>query len=726
MMYGRTWWTELGVSVLLKYHRKKSHAKCIRAVRLTALLYLCVSASALSVCAQLAFPDAEGAGALARGGRGGDVYYVTSLYDYTNSSDPNRFGTLRYGISSATGPRTILFKVSGYIDLKARLSITKSNLTVAGQTAPGDGICLRNYDVTINASDVVIRHLRVRLGTNALQESDSIWITGGQRIMLDHCTASWSVDETLSASTNPRDLSVQWCFITESLNNSIHSKGTHGYGSIISANLLTTYSWHHNLYAHHYSRSPRVGSGVSELHWTLDFRNNVIYNWGDRAGYSGGTNEFVQMNYVGNALIAGPDKDYNYAFQGGGTTTWIYQEGNLIDLTLDGQFNPTNSGWAMFSGVYSPTNTPFPCPAVVTDPAQVALLKVLALGGALPWRRDALDRRIANDVFNGSGRIIDYPDQAGGWPTLNSESAPADTDNDGMPDYWELAMGLNPADASDRNLTNALGYTHLEDYLNWKAGPHALCNRNGFVEINLSELFGGLTNLQYVVSPGSNCTVSLLADGKTVQFVSIPRYTGLANFLVTVTNCSWRIGFGPVSVPVLITTTNTPNTPPIFPRPQDIEVMAGFTATNNCSAVDTDLPAQSIVFTLLTAPEGATIDARTGVFTWQVPITWTERTNLVVVAAQDDGEPPMTTTQSFYVLVVPLVKPVINKCVYSGNELSLEINGVPGLTYRIQTSTNLLDWSDLYITNPVAMPFVWTDQQVHLCPMKFYRVVAGQ
>ncbi|MCS7337654.1 MAG: hypothetical protein NZ739_05370 [Verrucomicrobiae bacterium] len=673
--------------------------------------------------AQPAFPGAEGAGAAARGGRGGDVYYVTSLYDYTSSTDPNRFGTLRYGIASATGPRTILFKVSGYIDLRSRLSINKPNLTIAGQTAPGDGICLRNYDVTINANDVVVRHLRVRLGTNALQEADSVWITGGQRIVLDHCTASWSVDETLSASMDARDLSVQWCFITESLNNSIHSKGAHGYGSIISANQPTIYSWHHNLYAHHNSRSPRAGSGVSNLLWTLDFRNNVIYNWGDRAGYSGGETEFVRINYIGNALVAGPDKDYNYAFQGGATTTWIYQEGNLIDLSRDGIFNPTNSGWGMFSGTYRSTNAPFTCPAVTTDPAQVALLKVLATGGALPWRRDAVDKRVAQNVLNGTGRIIDYPDQAGGWPSLTSEPPPADTDNDGMPDYWELAMGLDPSDPSDRNLTNAVGYSRLEDYLNWKAAPHALCPRNGFTHIDLTETFGGLTNLDFIVLPGSNCTVSLLADGRTLRVIAARKFTGMASFQVTVTNRAWQIGFGPVHIHVLITTTNAPNTPPEFIRPPDVEVTAGNAATNRCVAIDNDLPAQTVTFKLVDAPVGASIDHQTGAFRWPVPIGWTTRTNLVVVAAEDDGEPPMTSTQAFYVVVTPFPPPAIRGITYAAHALTLQVGGLPGFTYRIQTSTNLLDWADAWVTNSASATFEWMDSDIRAYPAKFYRVV---
>lgn len=690
--------------------------------------FVLVGCLVLSVCgpgfatAQLAFPGAEGAGAAAKGGRGGDVYYVTNLYDYTTSTDPNRFGTLRYGIASASGPRTIVFKVAGYIDLKSSLSISKTNITIAGQTAPGNGICLRNYPLLVSANDVVIRHIRVRLGTNALQEADSIWITGGQRIILDHCTASWSVDETLSATESPRDLTVQWSFITESLNNSIHSKGRHGYASLITPKLPTVFSWHHNFYAHHYSRVPRTGSGVSNLLWTFDFRNNVVYNWGDRAGYSGGTNEYVQMNYVNNVFLAGPDKDYNYAFQGGGSTTWIYQQGNLIDITLDGVFNPTNSGWGMFSGTYSPTNAPFSCPAVTTEPASNALLKVLVLGGALPWRRDSLDRRIANDVFAGTGRIIDYPDQAGGWPVLQSEPAPVDSDSDGMPDYWELAMGLNPANAADRNLVNSEGYTRLEEYLNWKGAPHAMCDRNGTTTINLREMFGGLTNVMYQVVAVSNCTVSLAPDGYTLQFTAARKYTGLAAFLVSLTNRSWRIGCGPVPVVVLITTTNAPNNPPEFVQLRDVVVMAGSVATNLCVAMDPDLPAQQLTYALVEGPPGATIEPETGVFRWPVPITWSVRTNSVVVSVSDDGEPPRSSTGTFSVIVEPLPRPRIASCVVTGPGVGLRIDGVPGLKYQIQCSTNLVDWVGLYTTNAAQMPFEWTDWSLGADPMRFYRV----
>ena len=327
--------------------------------------------------------------------------------------------------------------------------------------------------------------MRTRLGTNALQEADGMWINSGTNIIVDHLSASWSVDETLSASTDVANLTVQNCFITESLNNSIHVKGAHGYGGIISSSFSTTYSYLRNLYAHNNSRNPRIGSDSQAGTLRLDFRNNVIYNYGGRAGYTGGTNEFCEVNYVGNYCIKGPSGTYNYILEGGALGTHVYQSGNYIDLNKNGLVDGANTGWAMFSGTYTQTNSPFSVPTATTESAATAYQRVVALAGAMPWRRDANDQRIARTVRQQYGTLVDfvgatnqpteYITNAGsvgvrGWPALVSEAAPTDTDSDGMPDYWELAMGLNPNLASDRNLTNTLtGYTRLEDYLNWLA-----------------------------------------------------------------------------------------------------------------------------------------------------------------------------------------------------------------------------------------------------------------
>lgn len=490
-----------------------------------------------------AFPGAEGAGSAALGGRGGDVYYVTTLSDSGS-------GSLREAINTASGPRTILFKVSGNIELNSTLNLNRSRITIAGQTAPGDGVCLQDYSLYVSADDVVVRHIRSRLGTNKLAEADAIWINDGNNIIVDHCSTSWSVDETFSITRTVTNFTLQWCYITESLNNSIHEKGAHGYGGIVSSDLNSTYSIHHNLYAHHNSRNPRLGSGNGAV-FRLDFRNNLLYNWGNRAGYSGGSSEFAEMNYVANYLVAGPSKAYNYAFQGGATTTTIYQLNNRIDLTLNGLVDGINSGWGMFSGSYTPTATAFAVPAVPTDSAAVAYQRVLAQAGAMPWRRDGADVRVTDTVRTLTGQIIDDITQVGGWPTLSSATPPTDTDNDGVPDYWEEALGWDPG-VPNNNHVNADGYTDLEWYLNWLADPHAVCAGDGEVDVDLQAINGGVTNLTFTVANGTNGTVALLGDGYTARFTAAPGFSGLAHFTFTASDPVNSGGFGPVEVWVLV------------------------------------------------------------------------------------------------------------------------------------------------------------------------------
>jgi pectin methylesterase-like acyl-CoA thioesterase/pectate lyase len=405
-----------------------------------------------------AFPGAEGAGERARGGRGGDVYHVTNL----NDSGP---GSLREGIRSASGPRTIVFDVSGTINLNSRLTVNRPFLTIAGQTAPGDGITVAGWPTVItNTNNVVIRYLRFRVGDlrcPAVQD-DALWVDRASDVILDHVSASWSVDETLSVTDSNR-VTVQWSFITESLKNSCHEKGAHGYGSLIrgGSGLIT---YHHNLYAHHDSRNPRLGDNVG-----LDFVNNVVYDWGGEAGYSGEASEGTpRLNFVGNYLIAGPSTPASKrtrAFNGGSTATHIYQSNNLIDSDRDGQRDGADTDWAMIIGSYTRRQPArFDFAQVSTDDARTAYDRVLATAGS-SLARDAVDARVADEVRNELGSHINSQSQVGGFPQLESAPAPADTDRDGMPDAWESERGLNPADASDGRATNASGYTNLETYL---------------------------------------------------------------------------------------------------------------------------------------------------------------------------------------------------------------------------------------------------------------------
>ncbi|HVE56921.1 MAG TPA: pectinesterase family protein, partial [Pyrinomonadaceae bacterium] len=421
-----------------------------------------------------AFSTAEGAGAYAVGGRGGDVYHVTNL-------DDTGAGSLRNGITTATGPRTIVFDVSGTINLNSRLNINKPFLTIAGQTAPGDGITVAGWTTVVDSTQhVIIRYMRFRPGDircSSGMEGDSLWVDNSKDVIIDHVSASWSIDESLSVTDSDR-VSVQWSFITESLNLSCHPEGRHGYGSLIRYG-SGRISYHHNLYAHHFNRNPRVGDNI-----TLDFVNNVIYDWGTDASYSGAADEGItKVNYVGNYLVAGPNTGATKrarAFNGGSVNTWIYQNGNVIDSNVNGVHDGTNTGWAMFVNNYTQQANPLdlssagsPDEKVPTESlieinassAETAYNMVLLTAGS-SHKRDAVDARLFNEVRYETGAMINSQTDVGGYPLLNSLPAPVDTDQDGIPDTWEINNGLNPNDPNDASQLAPNGYSNLENYVN--------------------------------------------------------------------------------------------------------------------------------------------------------------------------------------------------------------------------------------------------------------------
>ena len=419
-----------------------------------------------------AFPGAEGYGARSVGGRGGDVLWVTNLQD----SGP---GSLRAAVE-AEGPRTVVFRVSGTIALKSVLAIRNPYITIAGQTAPGDGICLKDHGLAISADHVIVRHLRCRPGDDSGSEGDALSISSGQNIIVDHCSASWSVDETLSASTRGQlgNLTVQWCIIAESLHDSSHHKGPHGYGSLIRGGWGNGYTFHHNLYAHHHARLPRPGNYNDRDEdpdgLILDFRNNVVYNWGgSAAGYNAdGTNgvcSITKMNFVGNYYQRGPDSGGRLAFAESTTCARAYFADNWMDGTAP------RDPWSLVTFTnFSASDLnayrqwePIPVAPVVTEDASGAYDRVLAEAGAVLPQRDRVDARIVSDVRDGTGRIIDDEAEVGGWPDLKSARAVRDRDRDGMPDDWERRHGLAPDDPADRNGDlDSDGYTNLEAYLN--------------------------------------------------------------------------------------------------------------------------------------------------------------------------------------------------------------------------------------------------------------------
>jgi pectate lyase len=414
-----------------------------------------------------AFPGAEGFGAKATGGRGGEVYEVTNL----NDAGP---GSLRDAVSK--GQRTVVFRVSGTIALKKRLVITQPDITIAGQTAPGDGICLRNYPFAVASRNVIVRYLRSRLGDDTRQEDDSMGVLhGASNVIFDHCSATWSIDEALSLSGNETDVTIQWCLIAEPLNNSFHAKGAHGYGSLMRSNGRV--SLHHNLWAHCNSRNPRLGDNYGKAPYpTFDVRNNVMYDYGHTC--SGLTQGVLKVNYVGNYIKPGPSSKAKTPIHVGEPSEMLFFiHGNVFE----GNDKLTADNALFFDSIelkgkrqVQTVKEPFAVPAVRTQAAKEAYEMVLAVAGASLPARDAVDRRIIEQVRKGTGKIIDSQKEVGGWPELKSTKPPLDSDHDGMPDDWETKHGLNPRDPADgARAKDKNGYTNLEHYLN-NTDPNAV------------------------------------------------------------------------------------------------------------------------------------------------------------------------------------------------------------------------------------------------------------
>jgi len=418
---------------------------------------------------QLAFPGAEGFGQFTSGGRGGKVIEVTHLKD----SGP---GSFREAVQEK-GLRIIVFCISGTIALESELIIENDDLTIAGQTAPGDGICLKNYQVNIKANNVIVRYLRIRPGDERQKEGDALSVIFQKDIIIDHCSFSWGNDEVATVRDN-ENATMQWCIISESLSHSSHHKGDHGYGGIWGG---MGASFHHNLLAHHTSRNPRFqGSRYHKKpeRELVDFRNNVIYNWGFNSGYGG---EQGQQNLVANYYKAGPaTKEDSLKFRivepWDNLGKWY-----VADNYIFGFPEITTNNWA--GGVQGKdlnpirVDQPFLVPAITQQIAEEAYLRVLAQAGAVLPKRDEVDRRIIKETRLGTANyggiwgectgIIDSQKQVGGWPTLLSTDPPKDTDHDGMPDKWEQKFGLDVTDPNDRNGDfNGDGYTNLEKYLN--------------------------------------------------------------------------------------------------------------------------------------------------------------------------------------------------------------------------------------------------------------------
>ncbi|HEX4148820.1 MAG TPA: hypothetical protein VHY20_07525, partial [Pirellulales bacterium] len=423
-----------------------------------------------STAATVAFPGAEGFGALTRGGRGGRVLLVESLADDPGSPQP---GTLRWACGQS-GSRIVVFRVGGLIELFKTLSITEPGITIAAQTAPGGGICLAGSPLSIETSQVIVRGLRTRPGdgprgaTGQLRRALQI-IGGVSDVIVDHCSLSWHVDEGLTVYADkegnaPSNVTVQWCLIAEGLSHSIHQQGDHSCAICLGGGNVDRFSLHHNLLAHNGARNPRIVWGARG-----ELVNNVIYDWLNQAAIVQPFNPVkikrekrhpaemhgAELNIVGNEWLRGGNSDNGPAILLKMPTpeTRLY----LHDNVGPGRPAGTPSGERELAIVeatgrrsdrekyLSDQRPALEASGITTHEVGAVREAVLAGVGALQPERDAADRRVVDDVRKGTGRIIDSPADVGGYPAYAPGQPPADRDRDGMPDAWEQAHGLDPA-----------------------------------------------------------------------------------------------------------------------------------------------------------------------------------------------------------------------------------------------------------------------------------------
>lgn len=429
----------------------------------------------------------QGGGTTTTGGAGGTIYVVNTLADSINPADNKSVpGTLRYAVEQGEA-RIVIFKVAGIIHLKKPLTLTKGNITIAGQSAPGQGICIADYPLIIkSANNVIVRFLRFRLGNESLikdrdTDYDAISVNDSKNVVLDHLSCSWSVDECVSCYGN-ENFTLQYCFITESLRNAGHVKGAHGYGGIWGGKNAT---FHHNLLAHHDSRNPRFDHDYvnNQFRGPIDYLNNVVYNWGGNSTYGGESASGTRkINMVANYYKYGPSTSQKNRLLNATTyCTNCTSSGQvhpgsfyLADNFMFGDQSVTSDNWkgvvvdkngkATIADCKSETKHQVPYELKVQS-AEEAFETVLNKAGC-SRSRDAVDERIVQEVKQGTGKLIDNPSDVGGWPTYTG-MPDKDSDYDAIPDAWEEAHGMDPNSYADsKQQTLVSGFTNFEVYLN--------------------------------------------------------------------------------------------------------------------------------------------------------------------------------------------------------------------------------------------------------------------
>ncbi len=497
-------------------HRANSrtHAPggCRRFLNLPLIAALGLFACCSALAAVPAFPGAEGFGAMVTGGRGGSVYHVTNLNDSGS-------GSFREAVSQ--GHRIVVFDVGGYINLASELHIA-SDITIAGQTAPGDGAGIYGNSVSLSRSqNVIVRHLRFRQGLNSGAKKSALNITAASHLMLDHLSVQWGRWDTVDMGGTNDTFTCQNCIIGEGI-------APQRFGCLCQVDYVT---FSHNLWINNHSRNPKSKGHVQYV-------NNVVYNYG--IGFVGGhsaANHYHDL--INNYFIKGPSSGASFAGEFTGTDQ-VYQSGNYADLDLDGQLNGRAVIDSDFSGA---TTVPMPFfhpPAPVAMEDAVTAYKRIASNVGASLHRDSVDSRLIRELtsLGKLGQVISDPAAAGGPGTLQGGRTPVDTDGDGMPDYWELATGSNPAVADGNNAAPG-GYTLLEEYLNWLAEPHSTTQKNSPVEIDLRDYTAGFnSNASYSVSAATNGKATLLDNAHAVRFVPAKGFIGCASFVFVVNDGS--------------------------------------------------------------------------------------------------------------------------------------------------------------------------------------------
>lgn len=507
---------------------------------------------------RIAFPGAEGYGRFAIGGRGGTVYHVTSLGDDPDNPQP---GTLRYGITQVEGPRTIVFDVAGVITLKARLTVPDKYVTIAGQTAPGRGIMMRGKPFGMQ-SDGITRFIRMRVGgaddwdghSPNPNTSDGLGMAGNDHSIMDHCSVSWTIDEAFS-SRNAKNVTLQRTLISEALNQAGHKNydryTKHGYAATIGGDYG---SYHHNLLAHCEGRNWSMAGGLDgdgSYAGHHDMVNNVCYNWGGRA-CDGGTHE---GQFVGNYYKMGPSSTQKTLLKadlegtGKGSQSYFVSgnirenaDGSKTDDKLGDTYRYTTSGgqvvdWEVFRSV------PFFESHITTEPAEQALRSVLSDVGCNLPAIDNHDERMISETLSGTtsttgsrtGKkgLIDKESDSEGFGGLNITEAARpegfDTDGDGVPDWFEDAVGTDKASADNNGMSKGMPtFTNLERYLNWIAQPNFTIKAGEQAEIDFRPYFAGFTGATFGLSQGhgtasvsSGGTLSISSDKPMLTTVDV-------------------------------------------------------------------------------------------------------------------------------------------------------------------------------------------------------------